>query len=387
MYRIGVVTGTRAEYGLLKPLMQKIEKDKSLALYLIVTGAHLEERFGNTYQEIEKDGFQIDQKINMNLVSDVPKEICVCMSKEIDGLAKVFHNADLDLLVLLGDRYETLMAAVVATMFNVPIAHIHGGEITEGAMDDAIRHSITKMSHLHFASTKTYANRIVQMGEQPDHVFAVGAPGVENIKNLQFYSKEELAQKYTSLFLEKYMMVTYHPVTLNEQPAQKQMESLLNALLQFPEYNFIFTYANADKDGSVINEMIDSFVKKYANATAYKSMGQLGYLSALKGACATIGNSSSGIIEAPSFHVPTVNIGDRQKGRICGDTVIHCGNEEQEILSAMQQALEPTFYQECKKCHNPYEGVATSETILAEIKRALGEGICLQKKFYDIEVS
>lgn len=387
MYRIGVVTGTRAEYGLLKPLMQRIKKDSLLDLYLIVTGAHLEERLGNTYLEIEKDGFHIDQKIYMRLTSDSPVGICASMSKEMESMANAFKDAQMDLIILLGDRYEVLIAAVVATMFNIPIAHIHGGEITEGAIDDAIRHAITKMSQLHFASTAEYANRIVQMGESPDRVFTVGAIGVENIKQMSFYTREELAKIYSPLFLKKYMMVTYHPVTLNEQPALKQMESLLNVLLQFPEYNYIFTYANADKDGSIINEMIDRFVLENNNAAAFKSMGQRGYLSALKEACAVVGNSSSGIIEAPSFLIPTVNIGDRQKGRICGKTVTHCGNDRKEIQAAIQRAIRPTFYQECKEFNNPYEGVNTSDTIIAEIKKALEKGISLQKKFYDLEVS
>ena len=253
MYRIGVVTGTRAEYGLLKPMMERIQEDDMLELYLIVTGAHLEDRLGCTVKEIEKDGFPIGRKIQMDLSSDTPEGICFSVSREMQGLAGAFRDAGIDLLILLGDRYETLVASVAATIFNIPVAHIHGGEVTEGAIDDAMRHAITKMSHLHFASTAEYARRIVQMGEQPEHVHVVGALGVENIKNMHFLGRQELAEHFSGLFLEPYMMVTYHPVTLDDEPVQKQAGALLEALLDYPEYNYVFTYANADRDGTAIN--------------------------------------------------------------------------------------------------------------------------------------
>ncbi len=386
MYRIGVVTGTRAEYGLLKPLLQKIKEDDLLDLYLIVTGAHLEQRFGYTCQEISQDGFHISQKIDMDLSSDSAKGICRSISKEIKGLAEAFDRSDMDLLILLGDRYETLVSALTAAMFNIPIAHIHGGETTKGAVDDAFRHAVTKMSHLHFASTQSYARRIIQMGEPPQTVFHVGAIGTENIRTIDFLTREELAEKYTNLFSADYMMVTYHPATLNEQPVQEQMNALFDVISEMPEYHYIFTYANADKGGAVINEMIDAFAAGHGNAAALKSMGQTGYLSALNNACAVIGNSSSGIIEAPSFHIPTVNIGDRQEGRAAGPSVIHCGNGYQEIRAAFQTAVSPAFRKKCREYHNPYEGTHTCDTILTEIKKALHKGICLQKEFYDIEV-
>lgn len=386
MYHIGVVSGTRAEYGLLKPLLQKIEADDLLSLHLIVTGTHLEERFGYTCQEIEADGFRIEQKIPMDLCSDSPQGICFSMGKELAGIARAFEKADMDLLILLGDRYETLIAALAATVFHIPIAHIHGGEITEGAIDDAFRHAVTKMSRLHFTSTKEYADRIIQMGEPPESVHCVGAIGTENIRRIRLLSREALAAQYTPLFQMDYLMVTYHPATLDDSPVEEQMEALFRALSEFPEYAYIFTYANADNGGSLINDKIDEFVSHNSRAAAFPSLGQAGYLSALKYACAAVGNSSSGIVEAPSFHIPTVNIGDRQKGRISGESVLHCSSTSREIQTALRKAVTPQFRQKCRTCRNPYEGEDTSQSILTEVKKALFKGIRLQKKFYDIEV-
>lgn len=387
MYRIGVVTGTRAEYGLLKPLIKRIDEDDMLELYLVVTGAHLEKRLGYTCKEIEQDGFRIAKKIFMELDSDSPDGLCSAMGRELEGLGKSLKDTNVDLLVLLGDRYETFIAAAAATIFRIPIAHIHGGEVTEGAMDDAMRHSITKMSHLHFASTATYAERIVQMGEQPEYVHNVGAMGTETIKKRDFLSREKLAEQFSSLFLKPYMMITYHPVTLDDEPVQKQVLSLFQALLSHSEYNYIFTYANADKDGATINKMLDEFVGRHVNMVVFESMGQIGYLSALNYADVVVGNSSSGIIEAPSFHIPTVNIGDRQKGRIAGESVIFCGTGAEEISAALEQSLTADFREKCLTAKNPYEGADTCDEIMLEIKKALKKGICLQKKFYDCEVS
>lgn len=387
MYRIGVVTGTRAEYGLLKPLMERIRKDDLLELYLIVTGAHLEKSFGYTCREIEEDGFQISRRVGMELTSGAPHGICVSMGKEMQGMAGAFKDAGLDLLVLLGDRYEILIAAAAAAMFQIPIAHIHGGEITRGAIDDAMRHAITKMSHLHFASTQEYARRIIQMGECPESVYDVGAIGVESIRDMRLLSREELAERYTELFLGRYMMVTYHPATLEGQPAEEQINALLEAVSAYPEYNYIFTYANADKGSILINRTIDGFVRTHSNTAVFRSMGRHGFLSALKWACMAVGNSSSGIIEAPSLHIPTVDIGDRQRGRAFGESVIHCINERGEIQSAIQKALSPEFRRICRGCRNPYEGAHTCETMTEVMKIALKKGICLQKTFYDIRRS
>jgi len=386
MYKIGVVTGTRAEYGLLKPVIKKINDDAELELCLIVTGAHLEKKFGGTLQEIVEDKIFVSYKAPMNLKSDEPKEICLSMSRELAEMAEIFHKAQLDLLFLLGDRYETLIAAISAMMFQVPIAHLYGGELTEGAMDDAIRHSISKISALHFTSTETYAKRLVQMGEQPKRVFCVGALGVENAKNTHFLTRQELCSRFSPLFGKPYIMVTYHPETLGEEDAESQFRQLLQAISVWKDYNYVFTYANADTGGNAINALIDCYAKEHDNVCAFQSMGQTGYLSALKYASCVMGNSSSGIVEAPSFHIPTINIGDRQKGREVPQTVISCGNAPEEINSALEQALSERFIEKCKKCGNPYEGKDTSKNVLDITKRLLKKGIGVKKKFYDIEV-
>ncbi len=384
MYRLGVVTGTRAEYGLLKPLIEKINKDRELELCLIVTGAHLEEKFGNTCQEILEDGYSVDYRVPMDLVSDTPGGICVSMGKELTGLADVFAQAGLDLLFLLGDRYETLAAAMAAMLFRIPIAHLHGGEITEGAVDDGARHSISKMSALHFTSTEVYARRLRQMGEEAARVWNVGALGVENIKRISYLTREELCSRYSPLFEKPYILVTYHPVTLEVNSAKSQFEAFLQVISQRSGYNYIFTYANADMEGNEINRLIHRYVETHENACAFKSLGQVGYLSALRYACCVAGNSSSGIIEAPSFHIPTINIGNRQKGRVCSGTVVACGNSEKEIGEAFGYALSKEFRERCFQYPNPYEGKDTSDRILEITKAALNRGISIKKSFVDM---
>lgn len=385
MYKIGVLTGTRAEYSLLKPLISKIDSDHELELCLIVTGSHLEEKFGDTYREIIKDGYPIAYQVPMDLVSDTPRAICISMSKELAGLADVFEQTNLDLLLLLGDRYETFIAAATAMMFRVPIAHLHGGEITEGAIDDSIRHSISKMSALHFVSTEVYSRRLKQMGEEPDRIWNVGALGVENIKQIKYLSREELCSRFSPLFGKPYILITYHPVTLEKGLTRLQFEDFLYVISQRKDYNYIFTYANADAEGSEINQLINCYVENNTNACVFKSLGQVGYLSALKYACCVAGNSSSGIIEAPSLHIPTINIGNRQKGRECSQTVISCGSAPQEINRAFEQALSKEFADRCKHYHNPYEGKDTSNQIIEIIKNALNIGITLKKHFVDIQ--
>lgn len=387
MYRIGVVTGTRAEYGLLKPLIEKINKDSELELYFIVTGAHLEEKFGNTYRDILQDGYLPDRIIPMNLTSDEARGICLSMSKELAGFADAFAENDLDLLFLLGDRYEALIAAVAAMMFRIPIAHLHGGELTEGLIDDAIRHSISKMSSIHFTSTQTYAKRLRQMGERAERIFPVGALGVENIKKIRLLSREELCGRYGHFFAGPYVLITYHPVTLDNNMAETQFRILLQVISARQDYHYVFTYANADAEGSRINQLIDTYVGTHKNACAFQSMGQIGYLSALKYAVCVAGNSSSGIIEAPSFHIPTINIGSRQKGRVCAQTVISCGSSISEIEEAFEKATSKDFAEGCKDFCNPYEGDNTSEKIIEITKRILKEGIELKKSFIDLQVT
>lgn len=385
MKKIGIVTGTRAEYGLLKNVIKRVNEDEELELCLIVTGMHLAEQFGYTYKEIEKDGFVINYRNDMNLTSDTSYGVCKSMGTELIGFADIFEEANLDLLVLLGDRYEIQIAATAALIYRIPIAHIHGGELTEGLIDDAIRHSITKMSEIHFTSTKEYANRVIQLGEQPQRVFCVGALGTENIKKTELYEREQLCNQFGNIFSSEYIMITYHPVTLENSSAKQQFENLLKVVDNHKEYNYIFTYANADPDGSIINILIEEYVHKNKNAVAFVSMGQLGYLSALKYAKAVVGNSSSGIIEAPSFHIPTINIGDRQKGRVQAQTVINSGYSVEEIEQKFKKIRDQSFIEICKHCQNPYEGKNTAETIVKEMKNFLISYSGKKKSFYDME--
>lgn len=384
-YKVGVVTGTRAEYGLLKPVIQKMDADIDMQLCLIVTGTHLSEKYGYTIREIEQDGYEVSYRIDMKLTEDTSEEICNSMGRELQGFSRVLAEADLDILLLLGDRYEIMIAAVAAMIYRLPIAHIHGGELTRGLIDDAIRHSITKMSMLHFTSTEEYRRRIIQMGEAPERVFAVGALGIENIKNVQLLERKELCRKFGEIFEKPYVMVTYHPVTLQKESAVSQFEKLLNVIEQFRECNYVFTYANADMGGKKINKMIENYVEGHTNTIAFVSMGQIGYLSALKYCKMVVGNSSSGIIEAPSFHVPTINIGERQAGRVKAETVFDCKCEEKDMKRVFKRILENESTAVYQKIYNPYEKENTSGEILNKIKQALENGIKLEKVFYDIE--
>lgn len=387
MKRIGIMTGTRAEYGLLKPLMQEINKDNDLELYLIVSGMHLSPEFGMTYQEIEEDGFEINAKVEMLLSSDSPAGISKSIGLGVIGFADEFQRADLDMLILLGDRYEALSAAICALVMRIPIAHLHGGELTEGAIDEGIRHSITKMSYLHFTSTEQYRNRVIQLGENPERVFYVGALGVENIKKIKLMTKEELERSIHFEIDENTVIVTYHPVTLENNTVEEQFLNLLEVLDRNPKIRMIFTKANADTNGRIVNELIDKYAAQNSErACAFVSLGQKRYLSALKYCRIVIGNSSSGIIEAPSFGKPIINIGDRQKGRICADSVINCGYTQQEIQQAMETALTKEFENKARNCRNPYEKENTAANIISVIKDyLLNDKIKLKKGFYDIK--
>lgn len=387
MKRIGIMTGTRAEYGLLKSLMQEINKDNDLELYLIVSGMHLSPEFGMTDKEIEEDGFEINAKVEMLLSSDSPAGISKSIGLGVIGFADEFQRADLDMLILLGDRYEALSAAISAMVMRIPIAHLHGGELTEGAIDEGIRHSITKMSYLHFTSTEQYRSRVIQLGENPERVFYVGALGVENIKKINLMTKEELEKSIHFEIDENTVVVTYHPVTLENNTVEEQFLNLLKVLDRNPKIRMIFTKANADTNGRIVNELIDKYAAQNSErACAFMSLGQKRYLSALKYCRIVIGNSSSGIIEAPSFGKPIINIGDRQKGRICADSVINCGYTQQEIQQAMETALTEEFENKARNCRNPYEKENTAANIISVIKDyLLNDKIKLKKGFYDIK--
>ena len=384
--KICVVTGTRAEYGLLYWLMKEIEEDKDLELQLIVTGMHLSPEFGLTYKEIEKD-FKIDKKIEMLLSSDTSIGISKSMGLAQISFAEAYEELQPDMLVVLGDRYEIFSAVSAAMIARIPIAHLHGGETTEGAFDESIRHSITKMSHLHFTATDTYRNRVIQLGEHPRRVFNVGGMGIENIKRLKLFSKEEFEKSINFQLNQKNIIVTFHPVTLESATAKEQFQSLLDAIDTLIDTHIIFTKANSDTDGRVINSMIDDYVSKNGDtAVGFTSLGQLRYLSALQYVDAMVGNSSSGLAEAPSFKIGTINIGDRQKGRIMADSVINCKSDRESILKAFEKLYSKVFQEELKTSINPYGDGCASLKIIEELKKVDLENI-LKKSFYDIEDS
>ena len=385
MRKICVVTSTRAEYGLLYWLLKEIEADSELKLQLIVTGMHLSPEFGLTYKEIEKE-FKIDKKIEILSSSHTSLDICAEMSRVYEKFAPALAELKPDILVLLGDRYEIFGVAGVASIMQIPIAHIHGGETTQGAFDEAFRHSITKMSHIHFAATNEYANRIIQLGEDPNRVFNVGGTSIENIKKLNLLSKEEFEKSIKFKLAKKNILITFHPATLENSSAREQFNELLNALDELEETNFIFTKANSDTDGDVINKMIDECVSKNPQkAVAFASLGQLRYLSAIKFVDIVLGNSSSGLLEVPSFKKATINIGDRQKGRARASSVIDVRPIKEEILAAIKRAYSKEFEQTLKDTINPYDGGNPSKKMVKILKEIKLDGI-LKKKFYDIGI-
>lgn len=382
-----MLTATRAEYGLLKSVIRHIYDDSDLELHVLVTGMHLSEGFGSTYQEILEDGFPIAVKISILGDGDSHAETSKAMAAALKGFGTYFEKNNMDMLIVLGDRYETIAVCLAAMNAKIPIAHIHGGEITEGAIDDAIRHAITKLSYLHFPAAEAYAKRIIQLGESPDRVFNVGALGVENIKNVQLLSREELEFSIGFSLEQPYAVVTFHPVTLENTDVKEQFQELLDALDEF-DLRYIITKANADTYGRVINQMIDEYASVHENVYATASLGMIKYLSAVKHSTMVIGNSSSGIVEAPSLHVPTVNIGDRQRGRLAAETVIHCRTNKEEIKKAIKKALAIDWEKKVKFVHNPYEGNGTSLKIVSICKEFLFDNrIDLMKKFYDINDS
>lgn len=383
MRKICVVTGSRAEYGLLSGLMRAIQEDPALQLQVIATNMHLSPEFGLTYQQIESDGFTIDKKVQMLISSDTANATAKSVGLGFMGFADAYEDLKPDMVLVLGDRYEILSAVSTALFYKIPVAHLHGGEISEGAYDDCIRHAVTKMAHLHFTSTEAYRQRVIQLGEAPERVFNVGAPGIENIKKVPLLSKSELEATLDGFELgEKCLLVTYHPVTLECSTAAEQTRNLLRALDEFPDYKVIFTLPNSDTDGRVIIQLIQAYVKeRQGRAVAYPSLGLKRYLSALKYVKAVVGNSSSGIIEVPSFGIPTLDIGDRQRGRIAAESVYHCATDKDAIVEALQKVLAPGFIK--GKVANPYEGKDTVQDILNVIKSYPLDGL-IQKRFYNL---
>lgn len=384
--KICVVTGTRAEYGLLAGLMREIESDLDLDLQVIATCMHLSPEFGLTYRQIEEDGFVINEKIDNLLPDDTPAGVAKSMGFACIGLADAYRELAPDIVVLLGDRFETLSAACTATVGKIPVAHIHGGEISEGAMDDSFRHAITKMSHLHFTATEEYHRRVIQLGEHPERVWNVGALGVENISVLQLLNRSELEEALGFSLGERCAMVTFHPVTLEKNTAAVQFQNLLDALDEISDMRVIFTYANADTEGRIINAMIEDYVSRPGGrAAAFQSMGQVRYLSALQHVSVVVGNSSSGIIEAPSFKVPTVNIGDRQKGRVRAESVIDCQPAKDAIVQAIKRGASLVSEESIKGMRNPYEKDNTAENIKEVIKKFDLRDI-LKKEFFNVSL-
>jgi len=380
MKKICIVTGTRAEYGLLYWLIKGVHEDADLELQLLVTGMHLSPEFGLTWKQIEKDGFPIIRKIEILLSSDTAVGISKSSALAQISFAEAFDQLKPEIIVLLGDRTETFAAASTALIAGIPIAHIHGGELTEGAYDDAIRHSITKMSHLHFTATEEYQNRVIQLGEQPDKVLNVGAIGLDNIKKLHLLNKTDFEQSINCKLKEKNLLITFHPVTLEDHSAGEQFQNLIDALDELDNTLLIFTKPNSDKDGRVIIKMIDEYVKTNIHkAIASTSLGQLRYLSAIQYMDAVVGNSSSGIIAVPVFNVPTVNIGDRQKGRIMGKSIVNCTPEKQDISNALYKAFS---YDKSVKFPHPYGKGDSTEQILSTLKN--NTQIQPKKQFYDL---
>ncbi|WP_275943989.1 UDP-N-acetylglucosamine 2-epimerase [Aliarcobacter cryaerophilus] len=383
MKKICVVTGTRAEYGLLYWLLKEIEADKELQLQVIVTGMHLSSEFGLTYKEIEKE-FKINKKIEMLLSSDTSIGISKSMGLAQISFSEAYEELKPNIVVVLGDRYEIFSATSAAMIARIPIAHIHGGEITEGAFDESIRHSITKMSHLHFTATNEYKNRVIQLGENPSRVFNVGGMGIENIKRLKLLSKDEFEKSIEFKLNIKNILVTFHPVTLENSTAKEQFQQLLDTIDELEDTNIIFTKANSDTDGRVINKMIDEYVTKNSHKSiVFTSLGQLRYLSALQYVDAVVGNSSSGLAEAPSFKIGTINIGDRQKGRIKASSVIDCEPNKDSILKSFEKLYSKEFQNSLINVKNPYGDGCASKKIVEILKNVDLKNI-LKKSFYDL---
>lgn len=379
--KICVVTGNRADYYLLKPLLKRLQATNKIILSLIVTGAHLCANYGYTYRDIEQDDIAINKKIEILLNSDSFIGTSKSMSLAIISFSEYFSEENIDMVVLLGDRFEIFSAAISANLAKIPIAHIYGGESTIGSSDEGFRHSITKLSYIHFTATEIYRNRVIQLGEQPNRVFNVGSLGIENIKTLNLLSKKELQSKLNFDLNSPYALITFHPETLEGDSYVEHLKILLEALDKINELNLIFTKANGDSGSNYINIKLEQYCNK--NKSRWKlfdSLGDINYLSAMKYSSVVIGNSSSGIIEAPSFNIPTVNIGSRQNGRIKSKSIINCDFDKIEIQISIKTALSSKL----SNVYNPYEKNDTSENILRILIDTINNPINLKKTFYDI---
>jgi len=384
--KICVVTGTRAEFGLLRWLMEEIRQHSTIELQVAVTGMHLSPEFGSTYQEIEAAGFTVDTKVEMLLSADTNTAVTKSMGLGVIGFADAYERLKPDVVVVLGDRFEIFAATSAALIAGIPIAHLHGGETTEGAFDEAIRHSITKMSHLHFVAAEEYRNRVIQLGEPPERVFNVGGMGIDAIKRIELLSREELETSIDFGLGDKNLLITFHPVTLEKEGSStEQMNALLNALAELEQTHLIFTMPNADTGGRELTRMVREFVNSHDNASMYTSLGQLRYFSCLAQVDGVVGNSSSGLLEAPAFQIGTVNIGDRQKGRLKAESVIDCEPTKAAILEAIERLYSPTFNRSLDTVDNPYGNGGASKSIV-QILAAYPLDNLLKKSFYNLPV-
>ena len=381
--KICVVTGSRADYGLLRSVMQGIKNDPNLIIQVIATGMHLSPTFGLTYKEIESDGFFIDEKVKVITEIDTPEEISQSIAKGITGCAKAFNRLEPDLILLLGDRYEIFSAAIAAYVALIPIAHIHGGELTGGALDEAFRHSISKMSSLHFVAAEEYKKRLIQLGENPKNIYLAGGLGVDSIKKHKLLNKHELENKLNIKFLDKSLLITFHPVTLDIESSEFQFKELLKALSNFKDTTLIFTMPNADTGGRKLINMVEEFVIENKNAKAFTSLGQLLYFSCILNMDGVVGNSSSGVIEVPSFKKATVNIGDRQLGRLQAESIINCKPLKKDILNAIEKLYSSSFQTLLDRVTNPYSGTGVNEKIIEVLGAISLDGI-IKKDFYDL---
>jgi len=381
--KICFVTGGRADYGLLRLLMREIQKSRQFQLQIIATGSHFLPKFGSTYREILGDRFQINARVNIRPTGDSAVAVGEAMGLGVRGISRALAKLRPDLLVLLGDRYEILAAAIAATLAAVPIAHLHGGELTEGAYDDAFRHAITKMAHLHFVSAAIYRKRIIQLGESPSRVFKIGALGVDNVLSQKFFSREELEQLLRFKFSKKNILITFHPTTLESGKAGRQADALLKALRAFPETGMIFTMPGADRESGIIWKKFLIFVRRNPRAKAFRSLGSRAYLSLMKEADAVVGNSSSGLLEAPSFRIPVINIGNRQHGRVRATNVIDCEPDSASIKRSIQKTFSLRFKTLCAKMTNPLGKGGATIKFLKILKNHRKRKISIKKVFHD----
>lgn len=383
--KICIATGTRADWGLLSPIAQALNKRDDVDLKIIATNMHLSEEYGSTWKEIENDGLKIDWRVKMKSDADTRKDTVLAMSECMAGMAEALAALQPDLLVILGDRYEMLATASAALILRIPIAHIAGGAISQGAYDESIRHAITKMSHIHLTETERYRKRVIQLGENPEHVIYTGAIGVYNIMHTQYISREQLERELKLTLSDRLILATFHPATLDEMPPQQQCKNLLAALDRHPDYQTIFTYPNNDSEGRIIIQLIESYRRRHPERVAvFPSLGMRRYLSMLHCATAVVGNSSSGIVEVPSIGIPTLDIGIRQMGRTAAPSVLHCGVSEEEIADGLETVLSSSFRLIAKSAENPYYLPDTLEKMVDAIVNTPLDNIII-KPFYDVK--